>query len=115
MKADVKEKWLAALRSEQYQQGQYRLKWLRAGGPEHCCLGVLCEVLGVPERSTVYQTARFDFGGDRIAERCPPEDFMESLGIPNEVVVQLLSMNDGSAGIGSYSFKHIADYIEENL
>lgn len=41
MKQDVKEKWVAALRSGEYQQTQSELKDLRGG---FCCLGVLCDL-----------------------------------------------------------------------
>lgn len=45
MNAKVKEKWLAALRSGNYKQGQ---KVLKQGAPgevaRYCCLGVLCDL-----------------------------------------------------------------------
>lgn len=45
MKPDVKEKWLAALRSGKYRQGTGYLKYqVNDGTIRHCCLGVLCEI-----------------------------------------------------------------------
>jgi len=45
MKADIKTKWLAALRSGDYKQGKGMLKYENiAGEMEYCCLGVLCEL-----------------------------------------------------------------------
>lgn len=45
MNAEVKRKWIEALRSGRYKQGQKRL---RQGGEEgahlYCCLGVLCDL-----------------------------------------------------------------------
>lgn len=45
MNPDVKARWLAALRSGEYVQGQGRLRRHDADGTTyHCCLGVLCEL-----------------------------------------------------------------------
>jgi hypothetical protein len=44
MKAEVKQKWIEALRSGQYNQGKNALKKETIQGVEHCCLGVLCEL-----------------------------------------------------------------------
>lgn len=44
---DLKEKWVAALRSGKYKQGELRLRHKsdRDGEPDRfCCLGVLCDV-----------------------------------------------------------------------
>lgn len=42
LKEDVKEKWLAALRSEEYEQCTGRLRIRDTN--QYCCLGVLCDV-----------------------------------------------------------------------
>jgi hypothetical protein len=45
MKKEIKEKWLAALRSGEYQKGQNQLR--RTVGENkytYCCLGVLCDI-----------------------------------------------------------------------
>lgn len=45
MNKDVKEKWVAALRSGEYQQGVGCLRrHTVAQGDEFCCLGVLCDL-----------------------------------------------------------------------
>ncbi len=49
---EVKVRWLAALRSGQYQQGKGRL---RSEDNEYCCLGVLCDLLE-PEAWTLVQS-----------------------------------------------------------
>ena len=49
MRKEIAEKWAAALRSGEYEQGVNRLA--TADRTKHCCLGVLCEVAikeGVP-------------------------------------------------------------------
>lgn len=42
MKEDVKDLWVAALRSGKYEQGTEQL----CHNGRHCCLGVLCEIMG---------------------------------------------------------------------
>lgn len=44
MNKDVKEKWVKALRSGEYKQCQLTLS--SVDDKEHCCLGILCKVLG---------------------------------------------------------------------
>ena len=44
MNADLKRKWLAALRSGKYQQAKAAL---HRQGDGFCCLGVLCDVSGL--------------------------------------------------------------------
>ena len=38
---DIKQKWVAALRSGKYKQG---IGYLRSTSDEYCCLGVLCDM-----------------------------------------------------------------------
>jgi len=45
MKKDIAKKWIKALRSGKYKQGENYLKRFNSKGqPRHCCLGVLCEL-----------------------------------------------------------------------
>ena len=45
MKNNIMKKWVKALRSGKYKQGQGTLKQFNSKGQaEHCCLGVLCEL-----------------------------------------------------------------------
>lgn len=49
MNAEVKAKWLEALRSGLFPQGRgFLATRLDDGKVEYCCLGVLCEVLSIP-------------------------------------------------------------------
>jgi len=41
MKKEIADRWVAALRSGKYKQGQYHLN---DGNGNYCCLGVLCEL-----------------------------------------------------------------------
>ena len=42
MNNNLRKRWVAALRSGEYEQGKERL---RSGGDEYCCLGVLCDIV----------------------------------------------------------------------
>jgi hypothetical protein len=44
---EFRRRWVAALRSGDYRQGRGALKTKFGGMAEYCCLGVLCEVLGI--------------------------------------------------------------------
>lgn len=45
MKQNIMKKWIKALRSGKYKQGQGTLKQYDSkGNAQHCCLGVLCEL-----------------------------------------------------------------------
>lgn len=46
MYKDIKDKWIAALRSGKYKQGRIRLRQRNvvSGLETHCCLGVLCDI-----------------------------------------------------------------------
>lgn len=44
---DILKKWISALRSGDYKQGQLTLKKVSETDTSHCCLGVLCEILNI--------------------------------------------------------------------
>lgn len=122
MNLEVKEKWLQALRSGEYKQGEGWLKHSDEGETKHCCLGVLCEIYA-KENNVHFEEAPtadpslityllFDHG-DVL-----PEKVREWAGLehPNPVIYpdseqSLASMNDS----GYFDFKRIAKIIEENL
>lgn len=90
MDAELKAKWVAALRSGKYAQGRAHLNL----NGRYCCLGVLCEVADYRSASNAY--IRRD------------EDTFDLL--PEDVQSKLGGMNDTPI-----SFAEIADYIERNL
>lgn len=105
----LKAKWVSALRSGDYLQARGTL----FDGKGHCCLGVLCKVVGLPIRE--------DGGGvvghgDEEASYSSYEPIFELVG--GYVASHQCSMrNDGSRpeGLKPHSFSEIASYIEENL
>lgn len=105
MDAEVKAKWVEALRSGAYRQGGGNLRTKgKAGRPEYCCLGVLCEVLGLNYDPNWY----FPFGNSAHEKR---------YGLTHDTQETLANMNDGCAEWTGkeQSFKQIANYIEKNL
>lgn len=89
MKAKLKAKWVEALRSGKYEQGKY---YLSKGG-KFCCLGVLCDVRGLPT------------GRNNDLYPYPVQDVLSA----HDCAV-LTDMNDKGK-----SFAEIADYIEQHI
>ena len=91
---DLKAKWVAALRSGDYKQGQH---YLKTPDDTYCCLGVLCEIAGWPTD---------DPEGDTTLPPYIPH--IELLG--EDTVMRLAGINDRST-----SFAPVIEYIERNL
>lgn len=103
-----KKKWVAALRSGKYKQGQYRLHDTAEQG--YCCLGVACRVAGVNSKlSTTYITPKLARYHSTIPKML--------VGDPssNPLVRKLAEYNDGNGPVYARSFKWIAAYIERYL
>lgn len=107
MNPEIKKKWIEALESGEYTQGQGYLKrrGLDDGVVRHCCLGVLCEILNSPwieDEDGVFVT-----GKDEEAYLLPTE-IQNRVGIRD--IGELMRMNDSG-----YFFPKIAKYIKENF
>lgn len=115
MKEDIKAQWIAALRSSEYTQGRGTLKAsLSTGELRHCCLGVLCELTGVPNVPAKFEdTYEFMFG-ELTVMGMPPVEYLEEVGVSDEDAHRLASMNDGTYR-EHHSFDEIAGWIEANL
>lgn len=111
MNKEIKEKWIAALESDEYRQTQGYLK--DRGG--FCCLGVLCDLYS-KETDTPWQIedGLCVMGG---SSGVLPTEVMEWSNIPNawgdhqnkEYVIQsLTAYNDNGK-----NFKEIAEIIRE--
>jgi len=107
MNKELRDEWVAALRSGKYEQGQDQLK---TSAGEYCCLGVLCEVLGVDlERANV--------NGVKVGEATGTETAALG-GDPLELVralhyktrSRLAKLNDNGA-----SFEELAGVIEKTV
>lgn len=94
MDAEIKQRWVDALRSGKYKQCRYRL----SNGAEHCCLGVLADVA---EIEYIKGWIGYDSLGYESIERM--------IGHDNSQLLWRMNDRDKS------SFEEIADYIEANL
>jgi hypothetical protein len=118
MKAALKKKWIAALRSGKYKQGDSALRLESEGESQFCCLGVLADVAGLRWHAKGPQGEREFWLGSFKRDTCdtmlPPLFAAEhDLGHPNatkSIQLDLASMNDTGR-----TFKEIANWIEKNL
>lgn len=120
--ADIKAKWLEALRSGRYQQGR---AILRSPDNNFCCLGVLCDIID-PEKWDKTQLNGAIHPG--LADvwgvgYCYP-DIQLMYNINSDVSETLNSLDDGRKSVMGIvssmndmgrSFAEIATWIEENL
>lgn len=92
MNAEVKEKWLAALRSGDYRKAKGRLS---RGRNRRCCLGVLRDLVGGDER---------DWHSNLSL------DTEDRVGLNYSAQYELVDLNDRRRGWGP-----VCDYIEGRL
>lgn len=131
MDPKLKAKWVAALRSGEYLQGDGYLVQVDGddeedGEHKFCCLGVLCDIVRDDKRNPGYDWAenygliRFA-GNGQLLDTELNDELRELVGLPEEVQDELINFNDGhyNQKTGNYdqpwSFKKIATYIEKNL
>ena len=115
MDPEMKARWIAALRSGKFQQGQKALR----EGDGLCCLGVICELL-VESGDLTRQLARdgvqhYSYGlagddyFDRVTSYLHDRD-SERFNLPPAIQHALAALNDSGA-----TFEEIANIIEEKL
>jgi hypothetical protein len=124
VKEDVKQAWVAALRSGEYEQAQHQLHTSHG----YCCLGVLCDISGLGEWDGCEYIIRIGTDLTEAADTELPQKVAEWAGLKpgNGAVVTI----DGqSAGLPRHndgdededdpcrprSFAEIADAIEAQL
>ena len=106
MNPQIKQKWVDALRSGEYQQGQYCLRTDNG----FCCLGVLCDLYG--------KENNVEWNGDMFQDMVVvlPLFVVEWSGIVNsnpyvnDEISTLGELNDKGS-----TFEQIADVIEKQL
>ena len=134
---EVMVKWVKALRSGKFKQGEGTLKQFNSKGvAQHCCLGVLCELYNDTMRKSKKKTLRekfidnnsdFSHGYCRFGNRSDdlPKEVREWAGMKTNLGVFKIEKTDY---IGRYldkecladlndtgrKFKTIADIIEKN-
>jgi len=119
MNKEVKQKWIEALRSGKYSQGE---GVLRDHADRFCCLGVLCDVMNPAGWGEMCLTDTSVNGHDAEIEARPfkADDDVSSISIPHSLreriglhvadASTLITMNDRGE-----SFETIAKHIEANV
>lgn len=105
MKREIKEAWLRALKSGEYEQGELHLE----KDLKYCCLGVLCKVLNQdPKEETVVT------GAELLSKAT-----LSEIGLSHTEQETLSKMNDGGyfngMKLAKHNFIEIANYIEYNI
>ena len=108
MKLGIKQAWLTALRSGDYQQGQGYLRQ----GDHYCCLGVLCDLYGKAvgpewegcpgERAGIQSMHGYD--------TLLPFNVVAWAGVGGPNPLDLAALNDDGS-----TFEELANIIEEGL
>lgn len=109
----VKQKWVAALRSGEYKQGQKRLRNEEGfGDVTYCCLGVLVDLYCKEHNTTFGQVCEYgrEVLPDRVVEWAgiDPGLYQNNPEVDGRVLAE---WND----IQMAGFDHIAELIERNL
>lgn len=122
MDKELKEKWVAALRSGKYKQGRMVL---RDGNNNYCCLGVLCDLIDNTkwkyENEVCFHdgTNRQVYSYDKQTAFLSEEIQLKYLDTDKnriedyhkyDLLWELANMNDQNQ-----TFNQIANYIEKNL
>lgn len=111
MDQDFKKRWVEALRSGKYKQGEGRL---RTEEDCYCCLGVGCDVLGKGEwvrHKYAEKDELWAYKSDILETAVMPSDLKDAVGLTAADSASLIRLND----FEKRTFAEIADYIEDNL
>lgn len=121
MTPEFKAKWLDALRSGKYQQGQGTLN--RDG--KMCCLGVLCDIAGYEWRQVENVDDNNHYSCVAGIDYIENEAFLDELGLSKEIHEACYSINDGTLRLAyaaewgvekrAHTFTEIADWLEKQL
>ena len=111
MNPQIKQKWVSALRSGDYQQGQYCLR----KEDKFCCLGVLCD-LYIKENHLEWELVnnRNYYGFQYKVADLPPS-VVEWSGIPSHNLMDISERTFANLNDTGSTFNEIADVIEEQL
>lgn len=108
MTPELKAKWVAALRSGDYVQGA---GYLCDINKRYCCLGVLCEVMGIEKILEKGDVDRYSYvGSEHHLTTTFDFKFLGEVGMTRYFQNDLIAMNDHQHA----TFNEIATYIEEN-
>lgn len=116
MDADLKKRWVARLRDPKSNQGHGHLFQLVGEYPTHCCLGILCEELGLSHGPSPYNINETRKSVGFLIDGCThrhtlPEELLKEVGLTPQQHLLCLNWNDGT----QLSFAQIADNIEQQF
>lgn len=103
MNAELKTRWIEALRSGEFKQGQKQL--FDPTYDTYCCLGVLCKIDNLP-----YANSMFEYNGKKLSLNLS-NDYRNKIDMKTWDENRLIIMNDDDG----QSFLAIANWIEANL
>jgi hypothetical protein len=112
MNPEVKARWVAALRSGKYKQGQ---KVLRSAKDKFCCLGVLCDIKNPAQWDS--GLCGYEFAGH---VHFVPSEIREWAGLPQSLGGAEVTINGTIDSLADHNdagrtFAEIADAIEQQL
>ena len=109
MNAEIKQRWVDALRSGEYEQTRGTLH----KGDSYCCLGVLCLVMGMTKVPLDANGNGYfiDSDGAEVGGFISNQEHLDTLGLEVHDIPPLYHMNDSEGR----TFNQIADYIEASL
>ena len=109
------QRWIQALRSGEYQQTRGQLNHPTEG---YCCLGVLCELQGIPSRNTG-SYVEYQFGDIFNSGGIPMDTFEKMTGFPDTIWGGDSTSPAGTRGMlihandhENLNFKEIADLLD---
>lgn len=118
MDKQVKERWVNALRSGDYQQGR---AWLKKGD-SYCCLGVLCDLYLVDHDMEWELNNNSEYSLDNNTEMLPKSvakwagiDVSDEGGVYHGGAINLKGETLAGLNDTGSPFDEIASFIEENL
>lgn len=109
MNKELRDKWITALRSGEYKQGQSALRTSTKHGDRYCCLGVLADIVD----SKGWRRKLFpglDWTIHRTESGRLNKTLRHRIRLDVEIENQLIDMNDNGK-----RFKTIANWIEKNI
>jgi hypothetical protein len=113
MKQELKTKWVKALRSGKYKQGQWALR--RTGSDDlqdaMCCIGVLLDVMDPTQWRITETDNRICMHGSSKLIGSLDQSMLTEIGMSIAQQDHLISMNDKHQS----TFAQIADWIQDNI
>lgn len=109
MRKEYRERLVTALRSGEFEQGHGALN--KDG--KFCCMGVFCEVEGLPKTERETNGSKYILYGYKGKEtiHLPPASLRSKARLTDDNLIKLIHLNDSN----KKSFEEIADWIEEHL